>query len=69
MKAAGPNDARRISLKNGPNRKKILLVAPPFPEVGDTIEIDGTTWTVTNFKFERIIARFEFTCTGRLRRK
>jgi len=52
MKLDADTDYRRITLKHGPLTRKYVLVAPPYPEVGDCIQIEdeGVSWTVTDVR-------------------
>ena len=45
-------DYRRITLKHGPLTRKYVLVGPPYPEVGDSIQIEdeGVSWTVAEVR-------------------
>lgn len=53
--------AKRVTLKLKLNRKttkRLLLVAPPFPAVGDELTIGKWDWIVTKVQDEKIIAAF-----------
>jgi hypothetical protein len=45
-------DYRRITIIYGPLTRKYVLAAPPYPKVGDSIQIEGegASWTVTSVR-------------------
>ncbi len=51
--------AKRVKLRHGGLTRRLLLVAPPFPEVGEVLKIDGHDWTVEQSRDEKILAAFE----------
>ncbi len=48
--------AKQITLKRGRTTKRVVLVAPPYPEAGDVVTIDGEPWTVSKVANTRVIA-------------
>jgi hypothetical protein len=42
--------ARRITLRHEKAIRKFLLVEPPYPDVGDQVNIDGVAWTVSKME-------------------
>lgn len=51
-------DARRIKMISGDQIAAFVLVSPPFPEIGDTVEMWNRPWIVTSVEPETIIAIF-----------
>jgi hypothetical protein len=50
--------AKRITIKNGKQTKHVVLIAPPFPDVGDVLTDGPTEWTVTKIQNTEILAQF-----------
>ncbi|MGD0012832.1 MAG: hypothetical protein ABSD56_00175 [Bryobacteraceae bacterium] len=50
-------NGKRITLHLGGERRKFVLVLPPFPEVGDTINLDEARWKVVKVEDAEILAR------------
>ena len=53
-----PTEGREIILKRGSQRKKLVLVARPFPAVGDQINEQGNAvpWVVASVAKTTILA-------------
>src|ERR1700752_5339105 len=59
LKQSIDGNAKRVWLKRGKISRKLLLVAPPFPEKGDEITLNGQGWFVVKIKEEKVLAAFE----------
>lgn len=44
---------KRITVKCGNKSKRLVLVAPPWPEIGTVLTIEGDEWAVTKIKEDR----------------
>jgi hypothetical protein len=53
------SNAKRITMKRNGLKRTLLVVAPPFPRIGDILTDNGIDWTVTKIKSEKVIAAFE----------
>ena len=51
--------AKRVWLKRGKVTRKLLLVAPPWPDKGDEVTLNGEPWFVIRIKDEKIVAAFD----------
>ena len=52
------NPAKQITIKNGKQTKRVVLVAPPFPDVGDVLTDGPAEWTVTKVQGTKVLAQF-----------
>ena len=58
---------KRVTLKLGRRKRTQVLVAPPYPRVGDELTYpNGETWMVSRIKDEQCFAEFD-TEGGKLR--
>ena len=47
----------RITLTLRNRQKRFVLLSPPFPEIGDQINMCGEKWTVSTLEPTEILAR------------
>lgn len=55
MKSTPGKPVKRITLKWGRKKRRLVLVAPPWPQYGEMIHIDGEPWMVTKVEDETLL--------------
>jgi hypothetical protein len=50
--------AIRMTLRYGKMQRKIVLPDPPYPQLGDTVSIEGKNWTVIQLEHTEVLVKY-----------
>lgn len=47
----------RITLQRGRRKRRFVLLDPPYPENGDTVQWDGSDWSIVKIESTQLLLR------------